>query len=508
MITPVTPCPPVAVTARGWGWRHATRKAWALRSLDVDIAAGERVLLLAPSGGGKSTLLAGLAGLLTSGDEEGELLLDGIPAREARFRGVGEGIARTGLLLQDPEGQTILARCGDDVAFGLENHSVPAAQIWPRVEAALAAVRFPYPPAHSTARLSGGERQRLALAGVLALAPGLLLLDEPTSMLDPAGATALRDEVAAMLARTSATCVLVDHRIEPWLPYIGRVIVLEPGGGLIADGPPSAVFDVHRARLQAAGVWLPGPPPRIAPRMGGTINGTGEILLSAHQLELRRPGLPRPAVRDFELTIHRGDAICLTGPNGAGKSTLAQALGGLSRPAGGRLTAAPVLARGAVPEPSRWRPRELVTRIGSVFQEPAHQFVAPTVRQELAVGPQRVGVPEAEVADRVSALLERVGLAALAEANPFTLSGGEQRLLSAGTMLATRPALLVLDEPTFGLDARTWAGLIDLINGLLDAGTAVVAATHDDALPAALGARTVRLQDGAELRTAAELPEG
>src|SRR6185437_13780561 len=157
----------VTIRGRGWGWRYPSRRAWAVRGLDLDVAAGERVLVLGASGSGKSTLLAGLAGLLDpgapgrdgTGEQEGELLLDGVPARAAREQGVLRGSARTGLLLQDPQAQTVLARCGDDVAFGLENHAVPPEEIWPRVAEALRGVGLTFPLDHPTSRLSGGERQ-------------------------------------------------------------------------------------------------------------------------------------------------------------------------------------------------------------------------------------------------------------------------------------------------------------------------------------------------------------
>src|SRR4051794_23037014 len=224
-------------------------------------------MLLGPSGAGKSTVLAGLAGLLdpheSGGDEEGELLLDGVPAGRARVQGVRAGQPLTGLLLQDPQAQTVLARCGDDVAFGLENHAVPGDRIWSRVQQALQDVGFPYGIEHPTAALSGGERQRLALAGVLALRPGLLLLDEPTAMLDGPGAAALREQVGRVLAATGATCVLVEHRLDGWLDLVDRVVVLEPGGGVAADGSPAAVFAAHRAALAADGVWVPGSRPRV-----------------------------------------------------------------------------------------------------------------------------------------------------------------------------------------------------------------------------------------------------
>jgi len=538
-----------------------------LRGVDLDVAAGERVLLLGPSGSGKSTLLAGLAGLLDpgsldpgepaagrrgnpdgagdegAGDEEGALLLDGVPARVARQQGVNAGRARTGLLLQDPVAQTVLARCGDDVAFGLENHAVPPGDIWPRVEAALRAVAFPYGLAHPTSALSGGERQRLALAGVLALRPGLLLLDEPSAMLDDDGARVLRQQVAAVLAATGATCVLVEHRLEGWLDLVDRVVVLGDAGGVgdvggasgvggragaggvVTDGPAERVFAEHGRSLAAAGVWVPGHAPQpdqdvgrppSAPRAPAVparavpapavpaAAPPGEDLLIASGLAVTRTararaGLP-PVLIDVDLVVPAGTATCLMGPNGSGKSTLALTLAGLAAPAAGSLTATPVLAAGlGENRPHRWRARDLVHRIGTVFQEPEHQFVAPTVAAELAVGPRHAGVPEREVDRRVEELLARLRLEHLARANPYTLSGGEQRRLSVAGVLAARPRVLVLDEPTFGQDARTWAELVALLRELTAAGTAVVAATHDSALVDALGARVHRLDPLAAL---------
>jgi energy-coupling factor transport system ATP-binding protein len=465
------------------------------------------VLLLGASGSGKSTLLAGLAGLLDpdghgpdgdsdegAGDEEGALLLDGVPARVARRQGVTAGHARTGLLLQDPVAQTVLARCGDDVAFGLENHAVPPQDIWPRVEAALRGVAFPYGLAHPTSALSGGERQRLALAGVLALRPGLLLLDEPSAMLDDDGARALREQVAAVLAATGATCLLVEHRLEGWLDLVDRVVVLGSAGGVLADGPPQRVFAEHGAALADAGVWVPGREPSVPSRS----TGRGEDLLVASGLAVTRAararaGLP-PVLTDVDLRVAAATSTCLVGPNGTGKSTLALTLAGLAAPAGGSLTATPALAAGLrEARPHRWRARDLVHRIGTVFQEPEHQFVAPTVAAELTVGPRHAGVPEPELNRRVEELLVRLRLDHLARANPYTLSGGEQRRLSVAGVLAARPRVLVLDEPTFGQDARTWAELVALLRELVAAGTAVVAATHDAAFVDALGANVHRL---------------
>ena len=206
------------------------------------------MLLLGASGAGKSTLLAALAGLLdggTGGESEGVLLTGGRPPHRAR-----EG---TGFLMQDPDAQIVLARAGDDVAFGLENRCVASGEIWDRVDAALAAVDFPYPRDHPTGALSGGEKQRLALAGVLALHPTLLLLDEPTANLDAHGAALFRAVLRQVLRRAERTLILVEHHVTESLPLVERVVVLEAGSGVIADGRPGQVFGTHGGALAAAG---------------------------------------------------------------------------------------------------------------------------------------------------------------------------------------------------------------------------------------------------------------
>ncbi|MDQ1577009.1 MAG: energy-coupling factor transport system ATP-binding protein [Microbacteriaceae bacterium] len=482
------------VRARGWGWRHAGRRSMAVSRLDFDVQPGERVLLLGASGAGKSTLVHALAGVL-GGDEEGEsfgeLLIDGRLPADAR--------GRVGLVLQDPDSQVVLARVGDDVAFGCENLGVSRDEIWRRVAAALDAVGLDLPLDAPSSALSGGQKQRLALAGVLAMQPGLVLLDEPTANLDPDGVIEVRDAVARALADSEATLVVIEHRVAVWQHVVGRVIVLDPDGGVLADGTPEQVLSREGARLAEAGVWVPGYPPE-RPVRHPLITAARVPLLTAADLSVGRTPFaarrPNTVAGGIDLTISAGTALAVTGANGSGKSTLALTLAGLLPPAGGELAASAELSGGAGPLPTRWKSRELLTRIGTVFQEPEHQFLTATVREELSIGPRAAGLAASETTARVDELLVRLRLDRLASANPFTLSGGEQRRLSVATVLATQPRILILDEPTFGQDSRTWREIVALLAAELDSGTAMVAVTHDADFVSALADDELRLGAG------------
>jgi energy-coupling factor transporter ATP-binding protein EcfA2 len=392
---------------------------------------------------------------------------------------------QTGLVLQDPETQLVMARAGDDVAFGLENHCVPTTEIWPRVHRALADVGFPYSEERATAALSGGEKQRLAIGGILALEPRVLLLDEPTANLDPDGARAIREVLARIAERRDVTMVVVEHRVADILTLIDRVVVIEAGGGVVVDGPPDAVFAREGERLKQLGVWVPGPSP-AAPSRRTTAGGDAIV---ARDLSYLYPRGEAAALDGVAATVRRGSALAITGPNGSGKSTLAMLLAGLLRPQRGEV-------RAFGEDPARLPPRALVRQIGTVFQDPEHQLVAARVDEELRVGPRAIGLPPEEIERRVGELVERLDLAKLAEANPFTLSGGEKRRLSVGTALATSPGALVLDEPTFGQDRRTFAELLNLLAEFRDGGGAIAFASHDELFVNAFADERLRLERG------------
>ena len=482
------------VEAVGWGWRYAGRQAWAVRDLDLTVAAGERVLLLGASGAGKSTLLLALAGVLGGADEgaeAGRLLIDG----QHPTRRVGQ----VGLVQQDPAAQIILSRVGDDVAFGCENLGLPRADIWTRVGRALDEVGLTVPLDQATGALSGGQQQRLAMAGVLAMQgpadrakrPRLLLLDEPTANLDQAGIGQVHDGVARVVADRSTALIVVEHHVDVWLDLIDRVVVLGGDGGVVADGSAATVFSQHGRDLADSGVWVPGIALPGTPR---PTLGPVELAAALDQPVLRTDDLTigyqpgQPVRSNLTLAIPGGVSTVITGPNGCGKSTLALTLAGLLAPLAGRVVAADQLAppparrrrqRRDWTDPLGWRSAQLLTRLGTVFQQAEHQFVAGSVRQELAVGLTALGWSRADSARRVDELLDLLHLSALADANPFTLSGGEKRRLSVGTVLAAGPQVIVLDEPTFGQDRTTWLDLVGLIDQLLDEGRTVISVTHD-----------------------------
>ena len=491
------------VRARGWGWRHAGCKNAALSGVDLDIAPGERVLVLGPSGSGKSTLMGGLAGLL-GGAEEGEatgtLTVDGVAPAQAR--------GRVGLLMQDPEAQVVLARVGDDVAFGMENLGVPREEIWPRVEESLSAVGLSVPLDHSTTELSGGQKQRLALASILAMGPGLLLLDEPTANLDPSGVAEVRAAVEAVVERTGATMVVVEHRVDVWAPLVDRVIVVADGR-IAADGPLDEVLDQQGDALRERGIWLPGddvaaevgPAPEVPPA-----SSEAAPIARVSNLTIGYDA-DAPVRSGIELTIERGVSTCIVGANGAGKSTFALTLAGLLPPLEG--TVEVETSDGTAGDPHEWSSKQLLGRMSMVFQEPEYQFLASTVAEELAIGPRAAGMSEEEIAPLVEEHLEALGLTKLARANPMTLSGGEKRRLSVATALISAPELLILDEPTFGQDRGTWLGLVRLLRAALERGVTLVSITHDPAFVAAMGQRVVDLglvgiRGGGESRGCAE----
>lgn len=516
------------IELNNFSWHHPGRPEPVISGLNLTINPGEKVLLLGTSGAGKSTLLHAIAGVLHDDDGEsagGTITLNGQDPAEAR--------GTAGMMQQDPESSIVMATVGNDVAFGPENLRVPREEIWGRVTEALTAVGLnDLPLDHPSSALSGGQKQRLGLAGILSMHPGAMILDEPTANLDPSGVQEVRDSILSATEATGATLLVVEHRVSIWAPHMDRIIVLGTGGTITHDGAPDTVLSQARQELIDAGVWVPNYVPRAPQNATDEVTG-GEALLRAENLSITRAqptpkqrrarrrtikrlgDTPAPAPTDLpvlrggiNLTLRAGEHLSVLGPNGAGKSTLALTLAGLLTAPDGTLTATDALRNhdggnhGGEPahwDVPTWTPAQMLSRIGYVFQEPEYQFIRGTVREELELGPRRLAaltrnpLNEAELTERTNTLAHHLRLNHLLDANPFTLSGGEKRRLSVASALATAPKILILDEPTFGQDARTWAELVDLIRELLANGTAVISITHDEDYTAALGGNHITL---------------
>jgi energy-coupling factor transporter ATP-binding protein EcfA2 len=498
------------VEVQSLSWRPFGRVEPVLEALSLRIEAGQHVLLAGPSGSGKSTLLRAIAGVLTateSGELAGRVLIDGSDPQDSA--------AAVGLMVQDPMDASVASQVGRDVAFGLENGSVPRDRIWPRVRWALTEVRFPYGVEHPVNALSGGQAQRLALAGVLVLRPGLVLLDEPSSMLDPEAATAVRQAIWSAARDSGATVVLVEHELDSWLAEIDRVVVLNTDGAIIADGTVATALLANAEVLAEQGVWVPGvaspvplhvPARLCAPLRAGVAVGTAVVRASGVGVtRVVRSGLTGTvgatvtALSGVNAVVRAGEFVALVGVSGAGKSTLAALLAGLDCPSVGTVTAlgpdsgVANMDAGLTHEPWRFSPAQLAAGVGWVPQQAELAVVARTVRDD-ALSTCRM-LHREDLTWRADSLLQVLGLSGCAEMDPHSLSGGQLRRLALVGAMAHGPLLLVLDEPTVGQDRQTWAAVAGIITAARDAGAAVLVATHDPLLMD-LADRCIRLDGG------------
>ncbi|TYL53948.1 ABC transporter ATP-binding protein [Agromyces mariniharenae] len=499
--------------------------------VSLAVRPGEVVLVLGPSGCGKSTLALALDGLVphaVPAELDGTVSIAGLDSRE---HPVGVLSAHVAMVFQDPDAQVVTGTLLDEVCFGPENRLVPAEEVLARAERALKLVGLWDRRADNPDRLSGGGRQRLAIACALAMAAPVLVLDEPTANLDPAGI----DEVYAVLRELASTrdhaIVLVEHNLDAAVDIVDRAVVLDADGRVAFDGPVREVLRDHVDELLRLGVWLPVstlaalrlrdagvvleplpltpaelaaaldaraelPAPRAEPAAPAAAPALDSAPASARPairirgLSVRRGGRRGPVVvHDVDLDVAAGEFLAVVGTNGAGKTSLLQAVAGVIPAASGTVD---VLGL----DPQRADARERSRRIGFVFQNPEHQFVATTAEEELDTSLRVQGVPEAERAAEVTRMLERFGLGELRAQHPFLLSGGQKRRLSVGTALIAGAPVIALDEPTFGQDRERAAELLDVLRALHEEGTTVLVVTHDLQLVADYATRVAVMADG------------
>ncbi|MCM8749229.1 energy-coupling factor transporter ATPase [Thermomicrobiaceae bacterium CFH 74404] len=529
----------------------------ALEEISLEVAAGEFLGITGSTGSGKSTLCLAIAGLVpqeTGGIVGGSVVVTGW---DTRYTPVPQLATRVGVVFQDPESNLVGLSVEDEVAFGPENLGIPPAEIARRVDWALEVVGLSHERNRLSAHLSGGQKQRLAIAAVLAMQPQILVLDEPTAQLDPVGkeeviaaVERLRQELGRRL-----TIVLVESDTELLSRFADRIVVLH-AGRVALEGSPRAVFS-RTQELAALGIRIP-PLAELAARLNRALGAelsflsqteaeaalarlleqtgltrsndqppraghqerpaaepvpaprqarAGSLLTLASErddqtLHAREPaslieiedaryryGGVYPALNGVSLRIGAGEFLALIGPNGSGKTTLAKHCNGLLRPESGR-----VLVAGQ--DTRTTHVGQLARTVGYAFQNPDHQLFLPSVAEELAYGPRNLGLRGPELRARVDEALERFGLAELRNRHPTLLGRGLRQLVAIAAVYALSPRLLILDEPTCGLDGQATGRLMATIEELVAEGRSVLLITHDLRLVAEHARRVVLVHEG------------
>ncbi|GAA1874653.1 ABC transporter ATP-binding protein [Myceligenerans crystallogenes] len=518
----------VLIRADDVGVRHQGHAGFTPAAVSLTLSAGEVVLLLGPSGCGKSTFALTLNGLVPQSvpaELRGAVVV-GPDHLDATTTPVGRLAEHVAMVFQDPDASVVTGSVLDEVCFGPENLLLAPDEILRRAEDALRRVGLWERRDDDPGILSGGGRQRLAVACALAQASPVLVLDEPTANLDPAGIEEFYATLTEVVADGDRAVLLVEHNLDACADLVTRVVALDRRGRVVLDGPARDILAGHADELAELGVWLPTatlagrrlrdagvlPPSSPLPLTPGELNAllTGEdadpepwsetssapaagiagtpepdaappvvqvddlvVRRGGHGLTRRRREATGTVVLDrVSLRVRAGELHAVVGVNGAGKSTLLRAIAGVEPPPPGAVRVAGL-------DPARADLRDLASRVGYVFQNPEHQFVRHTVAEELAHALELRGLDRAGTDARVDDMLGRFGLRTHRAAHPFLLSGGQKRRLSVGTALIGGARILVLDEPTFGQDRERAAELLTLLDDLVAAGTAVVVATHD-----------------------------
>jgi energy-coupling factor transport system ATP-binding protein len=511
---------PAAVRVEDVSFTYHDGEQQALSNVSFTLAPGDMIGVMGASGAGKSTLAKCLNRIVPEfedGDFRGAIYLGGAALATLR---VAEAAPKIGMVFQDFEAQLFSTNVAHEVAFAMEQVGMARSAMVPRIAPALAAVGLSGFEARDPTSLSGGEKQRLAIASVLALSPAVIVLDEPTTDLDPQG----RDEVFTLirsLRERGLSLIVIEHESEE-LRSAHRIIVLREGA-IVADATPAQVL-TQFAMLEESGVRPPGLNHllnllgikahaesvehahaeiiKAFPRLASIARNDGGRAAAAQQntqvphvkvenLMFNYPNGPR-VLDAIDLSIAPGDFLAIVGQNGSGKSTLAKHIVGLLRPVTGR-----VLLGGR--DRATMNPAETASEAAYVFQNPDHQIFSATVEDEVAFGPRNFNLPADEIAHRCDEVLAAVGLQDARQSDPFLLSKGERQRLAVASVLALRPRLLILDEPTTGLDHREQLRMMALISELNLAGIAIVIISHTPWLVAEYARRVVLMRKGRKL---------
>ena len=476
--------PEAPLVIENLSFQYRTRPEPAIENISFELQAGELLLIAGSSGCGKTTLARCINGLIPRsyrGRRDGKVLLQGKEVAGMQIADVSQVV---GTLLQDPERQIVASNVYNEIAFGPENLGLPREEVRARVEGALKRLKIEYLRERQTFNLSGGEKQKVALAGVLAMNPAILLLDEPLASLDPASAYEAL-EVFRSLADEGKTIVLVEHRVEDAIfAKPDRLLYMEAGQikylGAIDDLPTE--IDHREVKLPAE--WIVKRVRQIGEKIEKTEDAPGvergEPLVVFENVDFRYSDETPFILQNVNLQIHRGDLVGILGPNGAGKSTLVKHAIGLLKPTSGR-----VLVEGK--DTRSMSVAQIARLLGYVFQSPTHMLFAPTVREELEFGPKNLDFKMDVIQRTVMESVSTVNLNGLEEYPPLGLSFGQQKRTTIAAVLAMQSRIMVMDEPTAGQDYANYTHFMDAMCRPVNGAQSLVAAnfaatlfiTHD-----------------------------
>lgn len=439
-------------------FQYRTRPELAIKNIAFELQPGEMLLIAGSSGCGKTTLARCINGLIPRsyrGKREGRVLLHGKDVAEMQIAEVAQAV---GTLLQDPERQIVASNVYNEIAFGPENLGLPRAEVIQRVEAAMKRLRIEFLRDRETFNLSGGEKQKVALAGLLAMNPSILLLDEPLASLDPASAHEAL-EAFRSLADEGKTIVLIEHRVEDAIfAKPDRLLYMEAGEikylGSIKDLPTE--IDHREVKLPAE--WVVKRVRQLGEKVDkvepATSTEQGEPLVVFENVDFRYSDETPFILQNVNLKIYPGDLIAVLGPNGAGKSTLVKHAIGLLKPTTGR-----VLIDGK--DTRNLSVAQIARTLGYVFQSPTHMLYAPTVREELEFGPKNLDFQKELMDTTVAESVSTVNLTGLEEYPPLGLSFGQQKRTTIAAVLAMQSKIMIMDEPTAGQDYANYTHFMD-----------------------------------------------
>jgi energy-coupling factor transport system ATP-binding protein len=501
-----------------------------LKGVNLRVRRGEFLALMGPTGVGKTTLCLTLNGILPhlmGGAFEGKVVVAGMDTRE---HGPGQMSRQVGLVFQDPESQLFNMTVEDEVAFGLESLGLSPSEMEERIAWALEVVRLPGLRRRHPLQLSGGQKKRLAIATVLAMRPQVLVLDEPVTGLDPLGRHEVLSVIEKLKREGEATVVMVEQDAEAVMAWADRVVIMERGQ-LVLEGSPRQVFSQVES-LHGWGLAVPQmselahlfnrrqgttfhftTEDEACSALAGELQANTQYPISSIQLPTSNFQLPTsfqhsPAIQVEDLwhryddgpavltgvnvIIESGDFLAIVGQNGSGKTTLVKHFNGLLRPTRGR-----VLVGGE--DTAGQSVGQLARKVGYLFQNPDHQIFAPTVWEEVAFGPRNLGSSEEEVAARTTEALALFGLGDQADTPPAVLGYGLRRKVTLAAVWAMRPQIMVLDEPTAGLDWRSTRTLMEEVTNLNRRGHTIILVTHDMKLVAEFARQVLVLDEGRTL---------